>query len=185
MVNVVANDIFCAIVGGAILAIATSLNFLLYGHITGISGSFHTVWKFDVKNGFAWKYCFLAGMVLAPFLIRIVEDRDMPFRKNKKIVFFDTDEEVSLVVNYLGSIIGGLLVGIGSKLQNGCTSGHGLCGMARFAPRSIFAVIVFLIAGIATATVKRKLEILETGKTFNDDFQDLHFYTSCAVMAVL
>ena len=66
---------------------------------------------------------------------------------------FGAKDKITLYTNYIGFAVAGLLVGFGTKLSNGCTSGHGLCGIARFSIRSIVAVCTFLATGMIIATI--------------------------------
>lgn len=70
-----------------------------------------------------------------------------------KFTPFGPESEITLYTSQLGFALAGILVGFGTKLSNGCTSGHGLCGLARMSVRSLVAVITFLMSGLAIATI--------------------------------
>ena len=66
MVVWIPQEIVCATIGGILIAISTTLNLLIYGKITGLSGIFNSIIKYDVKAGFFWKYCFFVGLITLP-----------------------------------------------------------------------------------------------------------------------
>jgi hypothetical protein len=71
-----------------------------------------------------------------------------------KFTPFGPEDRITVDTSYIGYALAGLLVGFGTKLSNGCTSGHGLCGMSRFSIRSFFAVCIFLSTAIAISTLR-------------------------------
>jgi uncharacterized protein len=79
---------------------------------------------------------------------------------------FDDNEDINAKQNVAAWIIGGILVGWGTKMANGCTSGHGVCGLPRFAPRSIIATMTFMAAGFALATLRYYYPFLTSGPSF-------------------
>lgn len=79
---------------------------------------------------------------------------------------FDDNEPINKKQNVAAWIIGGLLVGWGTKMGNGCTSGHGVCGMPRLAPRSIVATMTFMATGFAIATLRYYVPFLTGGPDF-------------------
>lgn len=79
---------------------------------------------------------------------------------------FDENEDINAKQNVAAWIIGGILVGWGTKMANGCTSGHGVCGLPRFAPRSIIATMTFMAAGFALATLRYYYPFLTSGPSF-------------------
>lgn len=126
-----------ALLGGLLIGVASSLLLWGLGKITGISGIYSSLLKPNKKD--YWKYSFLLGLITSGFFLN----------------FFFSEE----LFNYqiIGSpqriIIAGLLVGFGTRLGNGCTSGHGVCGVPRLAKRSILATITFILAGIVVVTI--------------------------------
>lgn len=128
-----------SLVGGIILGLATVLLLLGIGRIAGISGIVASVLK--PRRVEAWQVLFVLGLVVSPLLYQQVAP--LP--------------EVQ-VTSSLPLLIGaGLLVGFGTRLGSGCTSGHGICGNARFSPRSLVATITFMAAGILTVYIGRQL----------------------------
>jgi len=128
---------FLAILGGAMIGAASGLLLLTHGRIAGISGI--TASAFDATDDRGWRLAFLAGLAAAGVAARVLAPaaiggavRSMP------------------VV-----IIAGLVVGFGTRLGGGCTSGHGICGVARLSVRSIAATAIFMLTAIATVAVTR------------------------------
>jgi uncharacterized membrane protein YedE/YeeE len=104
---------------------------LLDGKIAGISGILAGVLK-PVRGDTLWRICFLAGLLAGGMLLRI---------------FLPTAFDFGIIRPLPMLIIAGLLVGFGTRLGSGCTSGHGVCGISRLSPRSLVATGTFIIAG--------------------------------------
>ncbi|HLY56879.1 MAG TPA: YeeE/YedE thiosulfate transporter family protein [Stellaceae bacterium] len=119
--------------GGAIIGAAAAGLLLLDGRIAGVSGILGSVLAGSAEP---WRWAFLAGLALPAVIARIVspEALDPVFGSNLPIY-----------------AIGGVLVGIGTRVGAGCTSGHGVCGLANLSPRSLAATLIFM--GTAGATV--------------------------------
>jgi uncharacterized membrane protein YedE/YeeE len=130
---------FSGLIGGALIGLATSLLMLLTGRIAGISGIFGGLLA---RNGgdAGWRIAFIAGLIAAPLLAALA-GRPLPMPAMP----------ASLIV----IAIGGLLVGVGTRMGSGCTSGHGVCGTARLSARSLAATAIFMIAAIVTVAVVR------------------------------
>ncbi|HTB61441.1 MAG TPA: YeeE/YedE family protein [Polyangia bacterium] len=125
--------------GGLVLGVAISLLILFDGRIAGISGIVGR--SFGARGAeLSWRLSFLGGLVGGGLLWRLVSPG-----------VFGAASSAGLVT----MAIGGFLVGVGTTLGNGCTSGHGLCGISRLSPRSIVATLVFVATGILTVTVTR------------------------------
>lgn len=139
MVN--SEDFVYAIAGGLIMAFAASLNLFFKGRITGISGIlFGTI----TLNGFFWRINFILGLLISYSYFYCFIKRDL----------FESPEIFLENLSLAGFFVSGFLVGFGTKLGNGCTSGHGVCGMPRLSLRSIVACCTFLLFGIGFATLK-------------------------------
>ena len=124
-----------SLAGGALIGLAASLLLLGNGQIAGISG---ILGNLLTREGRApWRLAFLAGMVLSPLLLWPVMVEVAPATVQTPNI--DTQTVARLLV-------GGFLVGLGTRLANGCTSGHGVCGLARFSLRSLVAVIAHELA---------------------------------------
>ena len=126
-----------SLVGGMMLGVATVILLLGIGRIAGISGIFSSLLK--PKRVEIWQVLFIAGLIISPLLYKLV--RPLP------------DVEVSTSLPLL--IAAGLLVGFGTRLGSGCTSGHGICGNARLSPRSMAATVTFMLFGIVTVYLGR------------------------------
>ncbi|CAD8165109.1 unnamed protein product [Paramecium octaurelia] len=144
------KDIYLAAAGGLLIGLATSIHYLLKGRVTGFSGIFYSLITFD-KNSFYWKLSLMSSVVLSSSLLfkyygftPILEGASPSF---------DPINQISKI-GYIGAAIAGFLVGFGTKLGNGCTSGHGVCGLPRLSVRSMAAVASFMTFGILTATLK-------------------------------
>lgn len=128
-----------AILGGLLLGVASSLLFFANGRILGISdtvGRLPTVAAADRP----WRLVFLAGLMTGAIAILLV---------GRDALAFASEQAVA------PAILAGVLVGFGTRLGNGCTSGHGLCGIARLSKRSIVATMVFMATGAITVFVVR------------------------------
>lgn len=137
-----------ALAGGALIGLAACLLLLWNGRIAGISGILGSLpaalWAAPASpaRGMpAWQLAFLAGLLAAP-LVYAMWAPLAPIR-------IDADGATLVAA--------GLLVGIGTRYGSGCTSGHGVCGMARRSPRSLAATAVFMAAGFATVYIVRHL----------------------------
>ena len=134
--NIVNFTPFPAFVGGVIIGLAVVLFFVGNGRLAGVSGianNFLTSKKNRIDN-----LLFLIGLVIGPIIFSIFINNEIPF----------------LITDSFPLIIfGGLLVGIGTRVSGGCTSGHGICGIGRFSLRSIVATIIFILTGIATVSL--------------------------------
>ena len=129
-----------ALAGGALIGLAAALFVMLNGRIAGISGLLASLLERNAE-GRGEKALFLLGILLAPLLWLIAgEWPQMEFQ-----------------TNWLGLLIAGVLVGVGTRYGAGCTSGHGVCGISRLSARSIVATLTFMAAGFATVFVIRHL----------------------------
>jgi uncharacterized membrane protein YedE/YeeE len=126
-----------AAIGGGLIGLSAVLLMLLTGRIAGISGIFGGLLNFrdDDRD---WRIAFIAGLILAPLIAGWI-GHAIPTPK--------------LPASWTVIIGAGLLVGFGTRLGSGCTSGHGICGIARLSSRSIVATVIFMLAAIATVAV--------------------------------
>ena len=127
------HDYLHAAVGGALIGVSALLLYARSGRLAGISNIFHAAfWGPDR----AWRIAFLVGLVAAAgvwFAVAGVAPR------------------TGFPLPWL--LVGGLLVGFGTRLSNGCTSGHGICGLGRLSLRSLVAVLVFMAMGVLSASL--------------------------------
>lgn len=128
-----------SLVGGLMLGVATVILLLGIGRIAGISGIAANLFK--PKQVEVWQILFILGLIVAPLLYQLV----LPLPA----------VQVSSSIPLL--IIAGLLVGFGTRLGSGCTSGHGICGNARLSPRSMAATVTFMLFGIITVFIGRQV----------------------------
>ncbi len=129
-----------ALGGGALIGLAATLLLLRDGRILGAAGIFAGLAQ--PKTGdFAWRLAFVGGLMVSPALAALLWGVTAP--------------QIAASPNLL--IVGGFLVGLGARLGNGCTSGHGVCGLARLSKRSLAASLTFMATGFATAFVFRHL----------------------------
>lgn len=132
---------FSAMAGGALIGVSAAMLWIANGRIAGISGIVGGLLA-PLNADFAWRAAFIVGVLAAPVLYR-ASGGAVP----------DLATPVSLAV----VLAAGVLVGIGTRLGGGCTSGHGVCGLARLSPRSLAATGVFMIAAAVTVYVVRHI----------------------------
>lgn len=128
-----------ALVGGALIGVAATLLLWLNGRIAGVSGIAGGLLA-PVQGDVAWRALFVVGLVLGAALYKFASPVPVG---------------IELAASMPVVVLGGLLVGFGTQLGSGCTSGHGVCGIARLSPRSLAATAVFMASGIATVFVVR------------------------------
>ena len=126
-----------AFLGGLIIGVSVVLFYIANGRIAGISGIvnnsiFSNVNRFD-------NILFVIGLVIGPILYKIIINPEISFNISNSIPLL---------------IAAGFLVGVGTKIGSGCTSGHGICGISRFSKRSIIATLIFMISAILTVFIK-------------------------------
>lgn len=130
------------LIGGALIGLAAAMLMLLTGRIAGISGILGGILS-PVMGDRGWRLAFIAGLIAAPLLASFFTGAALP----------SPAMPASLIV----IVIAGLLVGFGSRMGGGCTSGHGVCGTARLSARSLVATAVFMIAAIITVAIARHM----------------------------
>lgn len=138
-----------SIIGGALIALATTINFFFFGKITGMSSIFSGLLNGRGQQDFNKKYALAVGLITGTYGLHYVLGNTFTIWGHT-IVIFDT-ENMKSNPSLLYFAVAGLLVGFGTKLACGCTSGHGICGLPRLSKRSIIAVLVFMSAGMFTA----------------------------------
>ena len=128
-----------AAIGGALIGLAAVLLMRLNGRIAGVTGIFAgLIDPFSTDR--AWRATFVAGLIAAPLSAALL-GYTIPIPH--------------LPASFVTIAAAGLLVGFGTRLSNGCTSGHGVCGIARLSPRSITATAIFMAAAIIVVAVTR------------------------------
>jgi uncharacterized membrane protein YedE/YeeE len=131
-----------SLLGGLIIGLAVAILYLMRGNYTGISGIYYNVISVN-KSGFLWRFLFITGLIIGPVLLSFFSYTDLGFEMPN--------------TNPIIVILGGLLVGYGTQLGSGCTSGHGVCGIGRLSIRSIVGTCVFVGAGVVTVLITRSL----------------------------
>lgn len=127
-----------SLAGGVLIGLAAALFVLVNGRIAGISGIVGGLLTPRAKD-FAWRLAFVSGLVVAPGAYALVASYPPP----------------TIDATYPLLLVAGLLVGVGTRYAGGCTSGHGVCGLARRSPRSLVATLCFMGAGATTVFVLR------------------------------
>ncbi|HRD76255.1 MAG TPA: YeeE/YedE family protein [Hyphomicrobiaceae bacterium] len=128
--------------GGALIGTASVLLMLLHGRIAGLTGIVSGLIPPIAMNDWQWRLALLVGMVSAPATYWLVAGRSPAFHATASVITL---------------VIGGLITGIGVHFSSGCTSGHGVCGLARFSRRSLVAVATFMASTAVTVFVVRHL----------------------------
>jgi uncharacterized protein len=128
-----------AAIGGVLIGLSAVLLMLFTGRIAGISGIFGGLINPRTSDR-AWRVAFIVGLIAAP-VIAALAGYPVPMPQ--------------MPASYVTIIVGGLLVGFGTRLGTGCTSGHGICGIARLSPRSIAATSVFTVTAIVVVALSR------------------------------
>ena len=122
--------------GGILIGIAVIFFFISTGRLAGISGIVNNT--LTNTNNWLSNFLFLIGLMLGPTVYLLILNKDIPFL---------------ITPSFPLIIIGGILVGFGTKIGSGCTSGHGICGISRFSVRSIVATITFIILAMITVVL--------------------------------
>ena len=130
-----------ALSGGLLIGLSAAVLLLFNGRIAGISGIVGGLLQRHKAGDFAWRIAFVLGLVLAPALYRV----------------FGELPESQIDASSATLVVAGLLVGFGSRLGAGCTSGHGVCGLSRRSPRSMVATATFMATGFITVYLLRHL----------------------------
>ena len=129
----------CAsLAGGALIGVAASVLILGIGRILGAAGIFASALETRDASGF-WRLWLIAGLLAAPAIAHFAWGAVAPAVSSPAVML----------------MVAGLLVGFGARLGSGCTSGHGVCGIARLSPRSLVATPVFMATGFATVFLVR------------------------------
>lgn len=129
---------WAALAGGLMIGLAVALLLLLNGRIAGIAGITGGLLRWQ-RADFGWRAAFIIGLLISSFAWQQ----------------FFTLPDVQIEANEIWLIIAGLLVGFGTRYGSGCTSGHGVCGIARLSPRSIVATLAFMLTGFAMVYLLR------------------------------
>ena len=129
-----------ALIGGGLIGLSAAMLLMLSGRLAGVSGIIAGLLP-PAKGDAAWRLWFLAGLIVGTGLYRAATGEGA-----EALVFEATMPMV---------LIGGLLAGAGTRVSGGCTSGHGVCGIARLSPRSLAATLTFIAAGAVVVYINR------------------------------
>jgi len=141
-------NIINSVIGGGIMALATSAHLYLQGKITGIGGILFRCIKLVDYN---YNYSFIVGMIFMSSYIKCFND---PLKNKGHTNFLESSNDYTKDLSIIGFIVSGFLVGFGARMGNGCTTGHGICGIPRFSKRSVVAIGLFMIFGLIVATFR-------------------------------
>jgi uncharacterized protein len=131
--------LFTSTIGGLLLGTASSLLFLCNGRLCGVSGILGDL-PVAARGDRSWRLAFIVGLFAGGVGLALVRG---------DLVAFASEQTIG------ASIVAGALVGVGTRMSHGCTSGHGLCGIARLSRRSIVATLLFVAAGAVTVFLTR------------------------------
>ncbi|MAC07054.1 MAG: YeeE/YedE family protein [SAR116 cluster bacterium] len=129
-----------SLVGGVMIGVAALLLMLLHGRVMGISGILGGIVRPAARDDVPWRLLFVAGALLGPLAVIYLVGRPV---------------DVVPVASGLVLPVAGFLVGLGTAIGSGCTSGHGICGLARLSMRSAAAVGMFMITAVVTVYIVR------------------------------
>lgn len=141
------HDYLAALLGGGMIGVAAIMIMASHGRIMGVSGIVSNLLPPVANNWLeenSWRLLFLAGVLTAPLLFIVINGQAPTIELNASVPLL---------------IISGLIVGVGTVTGNGCTSGHGVCGLARLSGRSLVATITFMVTAILTVLVMNTLNI--------------------------
>lgn len=135
---------WASLLGGVLIGISAVMVMVLFGRIAGITGVSTGALSLIIPSqtkaaDWDWRIAFIAGLIIAPLLVSL----------------FTGDIQQTVSDNVLGMALAGLLVGIGTTIGSGCTSGHGVCGLARLSTRSLAAVAIFMLFAAVTVFLLR------------------------------
>ncbi len=129
------DTIFNPLIGGLLIGLATTIYLLSLGKVIGISGIFS---QLLFNKGRLLPFLFIAGLIIGGSAYGVITEQTVAFPESRSPWLL---------------IISGLLVGYGTRLGGGCTSGHGVCGISRLSPRSLVATAVFMVVAIITVSI--------------------------------
>lgn len=128
-----------ALAGGVLIGLGAAVLLILNGRLAGVSGIVGTLLRPSGEET-GWRIAFIAGLIAGPLAYRLIAGGIPP---------------ITIDAPWPILVAGGLLVGFGTNLGSGCTSGHGVCGMARLSPRSVAATVTFMLCAMITVYLAR------------------------------
>ncbi len=126
------------LIGGLLIGLSAAVLLIFTGRIAGISGIVNGLFS-QSKTEIVWRGTFIAGLILGPLIA----------------AQFSYSLPSSISLTWPQVILGGVLVGVGTNMANGCTSGHGVCGIGRLSSRSIMATLIFMLVAMVTVWLMR------------------------------
>lgn len=130
-----------ALLGGALIGLSASLLLFLNGRMAGISGIMNGLFSAPQKEEI-WRGLFLLGLIIGAVIFQLLTNNSLNLRQDYPLLLI---------------VLGGFLVGVGTRMGSGCTSGHGICGIANFSIRSIAATVTFMLSGMVTVFVLKHI----------------------------
>ncbi|MGQ3090557.1 MAG: YeeE/YedE family protein [Methylophilus sp.] len=127
-----------SLIGGLLIGFSTLLLIRWLGKVAGISGIVGQLWAGNASDK-AWRLAFVIGLLLSPFVYQV----------------FTPLPEIQIAAGLPVLIVAGLLVGFGTRLGSGCTSGHGVCGLSRLSLRSLVATLTFMLVAMVVVWLSR------------------------------
>ena len=131
------HDFVAATLGGVLIGASALIILAGQGKIMGVSGIVACLLP-PIASDWAWRIVFIAGVILTPIVARFA---------------FDINPTVEITPNVLILAAGGAIVGFGTVIGNGCTSGHGVCGIARLSWRSVVATVIFMASAVISVAL--------------------------------
>ena len=138
-----------ALIGGMLIGLSAGILIMLSGRIAGISGIVGGLLP-PKATDVLWRICFLLGLVAAYWIYRGLAIAGLPL----------PPITIDIQASFYWLAMAGFLVGIGTRYGAGCTSGHGVCGLSRYSPRSMVATLLFMLAGFVTVFVVRHIFLI-------------------------
>jgi len=129
-----------SLAGGALIGLAAVLLMAVHGRIAGVTGILAGLLPPRIVSDWGWRLAFLGGMISAPLVFQAVANMPVSYQSSASVATL---------------IVGGIIVGVGVTFGSGCTSGHGVCGLARLSPRSLAATLTFMTSTAITVFVVR------------------------------
>ncbi len=138
------ENYYLPLIGGLLIGTAVSLMLYLTGRVAGVSGIIYGAAANPKKGDTAWRWYFISGMFVGGLILMVLKPESF---------------SGGLPTQDWTLIVAGLLVGFGTVLGSGCTSGHGVCGTSRLSIRSMLATLTFILAGVLAVFLFRKLGV--------------------------
>jgi len=152
-INIDSQAVVLAVIGGSLIAFATTLHLMLFGRTTGISSIFNSLLNCGHDSNFRWKFGFFCGLITGTYGIFMIFGHTLNIG-NVVINLFDPHEIGQQGLSTFGFALGGLLIGFGSKLGKGCAIEHAICDLPTLSLSSFISVIILTGTGIITATLR-------------------------------